>query len=404
MQKLKRRTHLGTTRHKRTAKKSLNTKGSVDLPFLIVIFVLLLFGLFMVYESSVIYSDLNFGQKYHFLLQQIGWVFIGLTGMYILSKINLDIIKKYSPYMFIGTLFLLLFILIPTPFAPTVYGARRWFVLNPAGILPALPFVGRISFQPSELAKLVTIVFLATYFTSEKIFVKYKEHNVLRILTVSLIVIVGGLVMLEPDYTTAMIIIIIIAGMYFFANGALKDFFIGIPVLFSLALLYGLSSEYRRLRLITLIKPNSVDTQSAGYHIRQIMIALGSGGFFGLGAGRSKQKYAYLPEASTDSIFAIIGEEFGFIGTILLISLFVFLVIRGIKIAQTSKDRFSALLVIGVMIWMSVHIFINLSAMVRLFPITGLPLPLISYGGSSMIFMLWGLGLVLNVSRSNKEI
>ena len=173
-----------------------------------------------------------------------------------------------------------------------------------------------------------------------------------------------------------------------------------LPVIGIIVSVYIFSAEYRKARIIALIKPDSVDSTGLGYQIKQIMIALGSGGFFGLGLGQSRQKYSYLPEVTADSIFAIIGEEFGFIGTTLILALFVSIIWRGLLLAERCKDKFNTLLITGVTMWIAVKTLINLGAMVRILPITGIPLPLISYGGSSTVFIMWGLGLLLNASRN----
>lgn len=369
-----------------------------DRVFLGIILAIAVFGLLMVYEASVVYASETFGGKYHFLILQFGWMFVGFTGMFFLSRIDLKLIKKYAPHLFIFSLLLLAFILLPTWFAPSVYGAKRWFVLNPLP-LPAIPFIGRISFQPSELAKLASIIFFASFLTSPK----YKEKGMWSaIIKFNIAMLIATiLIFIEPDFTTAFILVIILIVMYYISGGGLIYFFVSGPLIILFGTLYAMSAKYRMDRIQTLFNPESMDKMGAGYHIRQIMISLGSGGFFGLGLGHSRQKYAYLPEVTTDSIFAIIGEEFGFVGTVLVVAAFCALILRGLKIAQKAADPFSSLLVSGIITWIGVQAFINLGAMTRMLPLTGVPLPLISYGGSSAIFMLWGLGLVLNVSRGN---
>jgi len=388
---------------KHIVKKSANYP--VDKQFLALVGILLLFGLFMVYESSNVFSLNNFGFKYKFVVLQFTWIIVGLIGAYFLSKIDLDFIKNKSKLLYLITLGLLLFTLLKTPFAPEVYGAKRWFVINPSPI-PLIPWIGRLSFQPSELAKLVSIIFLSAILAKKNILkgVKnYKKEEMGRLFIILItIFIVVGLIILEPDFTTAFVILTVLFGMYILAGAPLKYLIIGIPGTIISAIGYAFSSEYRRLRIMTLFNPDSIDSQGAGYHIRQIMITLGSGGLLGLGAGMSKQKYFYLPEPTSDSIFAIVGEEFGFIGATLLIIVFAQLVMRGFAIGKNARDDFSRYLVYGIMLWFSVQLLINLGVMGRMLPVTGIPLPLISYGGSSMIFILWSFGFVLNVSRYAK--
>ncbi len=382
---------------RRLAKK--DTIGGIDLAFTSILAVIILFGVFMVYEASLAYAEVVFNDRFHFVKLQIGWSIIGVVGMYIISKIDINLLRKYAPMLFFIACGFLLFVLLPTPFAPEVYGARRWIVLNPEPF-PAIPGLGRLSFQPSEFAKLACVIFFASLLSSEKI--KELPFKKIALVFTGYLGLVCGLIFLEPNFSTAFIVGTIILGIYFLSNASLWYFIISGPILGAAAALYAFSSAYRRSRIQTLLSPEEVDKSGAGYHIRQIMIALGSGGFWGLGMGKSRQKYAYLPEVTADSIFAIIGEEFGFIGTVFLVTLFGFLLWRGILIAKKAPDMFSSLLVSGVILWISVQLLINLCAMVRIMPLTGIPLPLISYGGSSTIFMLWALGLILNVSRRTK--
>lgn len=377
----------------------------VDRSFLYLVLLIAGLGLFLVYEASVVYSDNVFGGKYHFLILQSGWVLLGLIGMAIFASINLEWLRKYSLLLFGVTILLLLFVLLPTVFAPSIYGARRWIYINPSPF-PTLPILGRLSFQPSEIAKLTGVIFMSAILAARDLKKSVKSdpyyNFVFMGLFSSVLLLVCGLVAFEPNFSTAFIIAVIFLGMYFLSNGSLLYFLIVAPVLGIVAAVYAFSSEYRRTRIYTLFDPESIDKSGAGYHIRQIMIALGSGGFLGLGLGQSRQKYAYLPEVTADSIFAIVGEEFGWIGATVLILLFVMLIMRGIKIAKNAKNRFESALVTGVMVWISIQMIINLGAMARILPITGIPLPLISYGGSSAIFLLCGLGLVLNVSKGAK--
>jgi len=383
-------------------KRKISSKGNeqIDKVFLAIISIILGFGLLIVYEATVVYSDTVFGGKYHFLLLQSAWISIGIVGMVIISKLNLDWVQKISPYIFLVAILLLMFILIESPFAPSVYGAKRWFVLNPKPF-PELPIIGRISFQPSEFAKLASIIFFASFLSSRKIIEEKGAKPLLKFFV--LLGLVCGLILVEPDFTTAFITAVILIIMFFLSEFNLAYFMVSAPILALIAGLYAFSFEYRRERIQTLLNPESIDKMGAGYHIRQIMIALGSGGFFGLGLGHSRQKYAYLPEVMSDSIFAIIGEELGFLGTTLIVTLFCVMILRGMKISHNSNNPFGSLLSAGVIAWISIQALINLGAMSRLLPLTGVPLPLISYGGSSIIFMLWGLGFVLNVSRNGDK-
>ncbi len=361
------------------------------------IIALILVGILMVYESSIIYAITNFGNKYHFLFLQVGWMVVGLVGMFIMMRFNSDLLRRMSLYVWIFSIISLILVLIPTPFAPEVYGARRWLVLNPDGIFPSLPIIGRLNFQPGEFAKVASILFFSSLVTSERYirdepFKKFLKYFALCIFNV-------GLIALEPNFSTSFVLFLIITSIYIFSDSTVKYIFFAAP--FGLVTIgaFLLSSEYRRLRIMTLFSPEQSDKLSTGYHINQIMIALGSGGLFGLGLGRSRQKFDYLPEVTADSIFAIIGEEMGFIGAIFVMFLLFWLVWQCFGIAAKSENRYLGTIASGVATWLMVQTFINLGAMVRILPITGIPLPLLSYGGSSAIFILLGLGLVLNGSR-----
>jgi cell division protein FtsW len=210
---------------------------------------------------------------------------------------------------------------------------------------------------------------------------------------------VVGLVLLEPDLGTSVIIIAIALILYFASGAPVWHFALILPVLVVGVVGLAIISPYRMARLTTFLHPDK-DPLGSSYHIRQALLGLGSGGWFGVGIGQSRQKYEYLPEANTDSIFAIIGEETGFVGGVAVILMFVFASWRGFRIAKRARDGFGRLLAIGITSWISVQTIINLSAMVALMPLTGVPLPFISYGGSSLIIMLAAAGILLNISKA----
>ncbi|MEK7595194.1 MAG: putative peptidoglycan glycosyltransferase FtsW [Patescibacteria group bacterium] len=356
---------------------------------------LLIFGVLVIYDVSVVLAHDVFGGKYYFLFLQIAWVAFGLLGLSLGYRTSFTVIKKLSLPLFIGSLISLIFVLLPSPFSPLIYGARRWVYLNPDPF-PLIPFIGRLGFQPSEFVKLAFILYFSMFL------VKKKEVSPAQfVLLVGLIV---GFVMLQPDLGTALLISGTAMIMYFLSGAKLSYFMLGIPLGALLVFLLIFSSAYRRERLITYLGLKKSDPQGSSYHINQIMIALGSGGVFGLGFGESRQKYQYIPEVATDSIFAIIGEELGFFGVLVLISSFAFIIYRGFRIALLSDDAYQRLLGSGITSAFAIQCFVNLAAMVHLIPLTGVPLPLISYGGSSMVFGLSGIGILLNISRNNKRL
>ena len=269
----------------------------------------------------------------------------------------------------------LVLVLIPGVGAKLL-GARRWISVGP------------IFFQPSEPAKFGLILYLAKLMSK-------KEASILYFVPLA---IISALVMLEPDLGTTLIIVLAGAVQIFVSEINLLHF-TAVGILGGLAtLLLTVTSSYRKERLLTFFEQIS-DPLGRSYHIRQILLALGSGGLFGVGLGASRQKYLFLPEAGTDSIFAIIAEEVGFIGAFLLISLLGFYVIKAIIIAKNAPDKFSSFLALGIAAWIGIQVILNIGSMTALVPLTGVPLPFISYGGSSLVMIMFATGILLNISK-----
>jgi len=331
----------------------------------------------MIFESSNVAAFKDFGDKYHFVKEQMISFFIGLCIMFVTSFIHYKRYYYLSLVLLIVTIILLIAVFIPG-ISIKAYGARRW-----------LGFAF-FNFQPAELAKLSLIIYLSAWFSN-----KEKGRLIPFLLLISLIV---GLVILEPDLGTAVIMVTISIVVYFLSGAPIWQFLFIIPTIILSLIGLAVSSPYRLRRLTTFFDPNA-DPLGASYHIRQILISLGSGGLFGIGLGASKQKYQYLPEATTDSIFAIIGEEFGFLGAIILIIMFLIFFYRIVRIAKRAPDRQSYLLASGIFVLFAVQLLINLSAIVALLPLTGVPLPFISYGGSNLIISFTAIGILLNISK-----
>jgi len=204
--------------------------------------------------------------------------------------------------------------------------------------------------------------------------------------------------LLQRDLGSTIVFVVTAAIIYLASGGAIWKILIGLPIGLVAVLALVVTSEYRRKRVLAFLDPFS-DPQGFTYHISQVLIALGSGGISGLGLGQSRQKFEYIPEVTTDSIFAIVGEELGFLGGVILILLFGFLIVRGFQIAENCQDRFGRILAVGLTSWLGVQAIVNLSAMVALIPLTGVPLPFISYGGSALVANLAAVGILLNISR-----
>lgn len=351
----------------------------IDKPLLFVVLGLTLFGVLMILNVSVVEAAKSFGDKFFFVKRQIAWALLGTFSMFVLSIVPYKFLKHFAVPLFWLTIGLLVAVLVPGVGA-VVLGARRWIELGPLVI------------QPSELTKLSLVIYLAYIFS--------KKRSLLPFLFA-----VGaavGLVFLEPDMGTGVVLSAVSIILYFTSGVPLVYFLASIPLVAAAVIALALSSEYRKTRILTFLDPTT-DPLGASYHVRQIIIALGSGGILGLGLGQSRQKYLFLPEPTTDSIFAIIGEEFGFLGTSLILLAFLFLIWRGLAIALETQDSFGRFLAVGITSWIGTQAFINLAAMVALIPLTGVPLPFLSYGGSSLITTLAGVGILLNISRHRQR-
>ena len=344
------------------------------------VILLSLFGLLMIYDASSYVAFRDFHDKYHYIKDQAVWLGLGYTALIFFSLFDYKKLYYFSIPILIGAIVLLVAVFVP---GLTVYalGARRWVNF------------GFFVLQPAEFVKLALAVYLSAWFSK-------KEQG--RFLAFALLIgMVLGLVMLQPDTGTASIIMLEALVAYFLSGGSIMHFILAFPVLAAAGLVLVKLEPYRAARLATFLNPGG-NLQSTSYHVRQILIALGSGGLTGLGIGNSLQKYAYLPENTTDSIFAIIAEEFGFIGSVVLILLFAVVIWRGFLIAAGARDTFGKLLAATIASYLGAQIVINLSAMTALIPLTGIPLPFISYGGSAFVVNMTAIGILLNISRQRK--
>lgn len=374
--------------------------------FFIAVTSFLLFGLLMIADSTSVSSKNLYGDPYRFVILQATWAVAGLIAFYFFYRIDYRSLVKISRSLFLFNLLALIVLAIvglmpcstSIPFSPCVNGANRWLYLNPPP-LPAIPFLGVLGFQPGELAKLSVIVYLASQLSlisqKDKSAKNKKPFEVYLKITV----LMAGLIILQPNMSTAAMVFILGTIIYFVSGAPLKPIFITIPIFLLLAILVILSSPYRMARLKAMI--SGEDGSESSYHVKQALVALGSGGFSGVGFGQSKQKYQYLPEVASDSIFAIIGEEFGFIGTVVVVLAYGLFIFKGFRIAKKSQDMFGKLVSIGISSWLGIQFFINVASMTKLIPMTGVPIPLISYGGSSLVFSLIGLGILANVQKNS---
>lgn len=341
--------------------------------------ILTLFGLLMIYDASSFISFQAFGTKYHYIKDQALWMVFGLMGLFFFSRFDYQKLYNLAIPILIVAIMLLLAVFLPGV-GIAILGAHRWINIG-VGVL-----------QPAEFVKLTLAIYLAAWFSA-----KEKGRFGAFLLLIGLVL---GLVMIEPDMGTAIIILSEALLLYFLSGGNIIYFFVLAPILGMLGFILAIVSPYRAKRIETFLHPND-SLQNASYHVRQILIALGSGGISGVGLGNSLQKYAYLPENTTDSIFAIIAEELGFIGAFALICLFFIFIWRGIFISLHAKDLFGKLLAGGIVAFLGMQIVINLAAQTAIIPLTGVPLPFISYGGSSLVVDLCSVGILLNIARQS---
>ncbi len=334
-----------------------------------------LFGLLFIFDASVPDSLQNFGTPWHYASRHFVWILLGFSAFLGLSFIPSSTWKKIAPFAFGLAVILLIAVLIPG-IGSRLQGAQRWILLGPVPI------------QPSEITKLSLILFFSTWLAKHQRFAPFLFFTTL----------IALLVMLQPNMSTAVILSLLSTILYFLAGGKLKPLFLFGGVATLLAAILILAAPYRRERLMTFINPES-DPLGKSYHIRQITLALGRGGVFGQGIGLSKQKQHYIPEAANDSIFAIFAEETGFVGSVFLIALYGILIKTGLQITAAQTEREQYLVAAGVTTWFALQILFNLAAMVALVPLTGVPLPLLSYGGSAYLSNMAGLGLLLRLLK-----
>lgn len=336
-------------------------------------------GLVAVANASAPQALNVFSDKYYFIKQQLIWVLLGMVALFVASKINYKFWSKVATPLFLFNVLLLILVLIPG-IGVKVLGARRWILID------------SFYFQPSELIKLSLALFMAKFITSKKPSFYYLIP----------LVLVGGLIMLEPDLGTTLVVAMSAMAQIFVSGLGIWHFLIatlggGLSVFVLI-----ITSNYRRQRLMTFFEQTS-DPLGRSYHIKQILLALGSGGFFGIGLGQSRQKYLFLPEAATDSIFAVIAEEMGFLGAIVIISLFIYFIYKCFKIIRSAPDDFSKILALGLGVWLGGQAILNMGSVVAIVPLTGIPLPFVSYGGSSMVTALTATGILLNISKYAKN-
>ena len=358
-------------------------KRSVEILLVVSVILISIFGIIMIYSASSIWAEYKYNDPLKYVKNQALFFIIGLILMFLVSKINYKFYLKKSNILLIGCIILLILVLIQGV-GMVRNGSRSWFGIGSFGI------------QPSEFTKLALIIFTSKYLMNNEKNMKNIKKGVLPILCV--LIFVFGLIMLQPDFGTGMIIVISIIGLLFVGGVSMK-FFIGLGIIGVLGIT-GLIiiAPYRLARILSFLNPWS-DPLGSGFQIIQSLYAIGPGGLFGFGFLNSRQKHFYLPEPQTDFIFSIISEEFGFLGIVIVVTLFLTIIITGFKISKNCKDLFGKYLSFGIMFQLSFQALLNLMVVVGLIPVTGVTLPFLSYGGSSLLITLCSIGVILNISR-----
>ena len=358
----------------------------IDYPLLITVISLAVFGIIMIYSASNIWALYKFNDAFKFVKHQGLFFIIGLILLFFISKIKYT--KYYEKANIILFTVLILLILVIIPGIGTVRnGSRSWFGIGSFGL------------QPSEAAKIALIIFTSKYLVNNERNLKDIKKGLLPIL--GIIFFVFGLIMLQPDFGTGVIIVISTIGLLFIGGVNFKFFIrLGILGVIGVVVLI-LIAPYRLERILSFLNPWS-DPLGSGFQIIQSLYAIGPGGLFGYGFLNSRQKHFYLPEPQTDFIFSIISEEFGFMGVLIVTSLFLIIIIRGFKIARKSDELFGKYLAFGITFQIAFQAILNLMVVVGLIPVTGVTLPFLSYGGSSLLITLCSIGILLNISRYQK--
>jgi cell division protein FtsW len=341
--------------------------------------ILCIIGVLMVFSSSGIDpTNSNLIDKH------VQWLIVGALALIVTTTVPYTRWRRYSvPFILIAAALLILVELVAEP----VNGARRWLEFGP------------FSLQPSELAKLAFVLYLADWCSTKG--EKVRDFSNGLVPFGIMLGLLGGLVFFEPDMGTTLVIFAIGITMYFVAGAAIPHMLGGLALATVTFLLAALVEPYRMQRLLAFMNPwDPAEELGINYHTVQSLLALGSGGITGMGLGASRQKFGWLPEQSTDAIFSVWGQEVGFIGAVLMIALFLVLAWRGFRVAQMAPDGFSALIATGVTAWIAAQAMINIGAVSGAIPFTGVPLPFVSYGGSSLVITLAGVGLLLNISKS----
>lgn len=361
-------------------------KTTPDIILMILTFSLLAIGLIMVYSASAVWAEYKFDDSFFFAKRQMLFAGVGIAAMFFIMNIDYWTWKTWAKLLLIICFVLLVLVLIPGV-GNVRNGSRSWIG------------IGAFSIQPSEFMKLAMIAFLAKYLSIRQKFITSFKKGLAP--SLGLVFLAFGMIMLQPDLGTGTVMVGTCIVMIFIAGARISHFvFLGLIGVAGFVALV-LSAPYRIKRITSFLDPWE-DPLGSGFQIIQSLYAIGPGGLFGLGLGQSRQKFFYLPEPQTDFIFAILAEELGFIGGSLILLLFSLLLWRGIRIALGAPDQYGSFLAVGIIAMIAIQVMINIGVVTGLMPVTGITLPFLSYGGSSLTLMLMAVGVLLNISRHSR--
>jgi cell division protein FtsW len=339
-------------------------------------------GLLAVYTSSFAVAYHDFGNANYFVIRQAIFAFVGVLALVVFMHVDYNRLRTLSVPMLLVSLTALLLVL--SPLGVERNGAQRWLEFGP------------VSVQPSEFAKLSVIVYISAWLASRG--QEIRQFSLGFVPFVLLLSVVGALIIAEPDMGTTIITVLVACTLFFVAGAPISHLMLLLGAGSAVSYLVIQTKEYQLDRLTSFVSPES-DPQGIGFQVIQLLVALGSGGPTGIGWAESRQKHLYVPGSHTDGVFAILGEELGFIGLMAILALFAFFVFRGLKVTFAARDNFAMLLSVGIVSWIAYQTIINIAGITRTIPLTGVPLPFLSYGGSALIALLAGVGILLSVSR-----
>lgn len=347
---------------------------------------LLITGLLSVYTASYAVGFHDYGDPNFFMKRQLVSAVIGLCSLLFFMQLDYNRLRAWSIWMLLASLIGLLLVL--TPVGAEANGARRWLDFGP------------ITVQPSEFAKLAVVIYISAWLSSRGS--QIDKFTLGFVPFVLLVGVIGALVVSEPDMGTTVIIVLVACTLFFLAGAPLSHLALLLGSGAALSYLIITTRDYQLDRFSAFLEPTA-DPQGSGYQIIQLLVALGSGGPFGLGWAESRQKHLYLPSSQTDGVFAVLGEELGFIGLMAIMAIFAFFVYRGLQVTLKTRDKFATLLAMGIVSWISFQTLINIAGITRTLPLTGVPLPFLSYGGSALIVVMAAVGILLSISRYSTD-